>query len=330
MKIIRIIKSFFKRKSATPLKTSSVPMGTEKQIDSIVENKLKDCPVLLKQNTDPEYWKAVLKAMAHAESSFNVLERYPEKGLGKDAVTGLKNVSEGLLQLSYQDSKYHGCEFDWSIDKNKAALDPSKSIFDVKKNIEGGMIILNKQLVKNNLYSRYYWAVLDPEDDRHGVFLNKFNFYYSKKEGSVMTEIDNPWLPVAMKELNTSEVSGDKDNPRIVEYHSATTLKATDDETPWCSSFVSWCLEQSGYKSTKNAWARSYLSFGKKIDKPVNGCIVVFSRGSSSGHVAFFVGETSSTIKVLGGNQGNKVSIAEYPKSRLLGYRMPTDKLSEV
>ena len=135
--------------------------------------------------------------------------------------------------------------------------------------------------------------------------------------------IPTPWFDIAYKELGISEKSGKEHNKRILEYHAVTVLKATDDETPWCSSFVSWCLEQAGIRSTKNAWARSYLEWGKAIDKPVPGCVVVFSRNKTSGHVAFFVSESGSNIKCLGGNQGNQVCIASYPKSRLLGYRMP-------
>jgi len=132
-----------------------------------------------------------------------------------------------------------------------------------------------------------------------------------------------PWLDIAYKEMGEKEVSGSKHNDRILEYHSVTTLKATDDETPWCSSFVSWCLEKAGVQSTKNAWARSYMKWGKPISKPVKGCIAVFTRGNSSGHVAFFLEDNGLSISCLGGNQGNKVCISSYPKARLLGYRMP-------
>jgi uncharacterized protein (TIGR02594 family) len=131
------------------------------------------------------------------------------------------------------------------------------------------------------------------------------------------------WLEIAKGEIGVKEFSGSKHEKRIIQYHSATTLKATEDEVPWCSSFVSWCLEEAGIKSTKNAWARSYLSWGVKIDKPVVGCVVVFSRGVNSGHVAFYMGEGILGIQCLGGNQGNKVCISTYPKSRLLGYRLP-------
>jgi len=81
-------------------------------------------------------------------------------------------------------------------------------------------------------------------------------------------------------------------------------------------------MERSGYEGTGSAAARSWLDWGKEVDRPCPGCIAVFTRGGG-GHVGFYVGETAETVKVLGGNQGDQVSVREYPKSRLLGYRMP-------
>lgn len=133
----------------------------------------------------------------------------------------------------------------------------------------------------------------------------------------------NPkWYDIALGEMDQSEISGSRDNPRIVEYHSVTSLSADDDETPWCASFVSWCLEKSNIRSTRSARAKSYATWGSKLDSPKLGCIAVFTR-TGGGHVAFFVSESATHVKVLGGNQGNKVSIASYSKANLIGYRWP-------
>jgi len=50
---------------------------------------------------------------------------------------------------------------------------------------------------------------------------------------------------------------------------------------------------------------------------------VIFSRGSdqTSGHVGFYGGLMGSQVLTLGGNQGDTVSIAPFPKSTLLGVR---------
>jgi len=136
------------------------------------------------------------------------------------------------------------------------------------------------------------------------------------------------WLLIAEGELGVKEIFGTKHNPKIIEYHSITTVKATDDETSWCASFTGWCLEKAGIKSTKSAAARSYLNWGKKLDKPEIGCIVVFKRGTSptQGHVGFYVGETEKFIMVLGGNQSDSVRISNYPKSDFLDYRWPENE----
>lgn len=137
------------------------------------------------------------------------------------------------------------------------------------------------------------------------------------------------WYEIANEEIGTKEIKGAKDNPDIVQYFDDVGHDwVKDDETAWCAAFVGSCLEKSGITSTRALNARSYLKWGISIDHPVSGCIVVFKRGNSSwqGHVAFYVSETKTHIKVLGGNQSNQVKISSYRKSSLLGYRMPKTK----
>lgn len=58
------------------------------------------------------------------ESNQNPLLMYWEKTMDKDAVTGIATVSEGLLQMSYQDAKwYEGCKFDFKKDREKFLAD---------------------------------------------------------------------------------------------------------------------------------------------------------------------------------------------------------------
>ena len=139
------------------------------------------------------------------------------------------------------------------------------------------------------------------------------------------------WYQLATAELGQQEIRGARHNPRIVSYQQATGLRATDDETAWCGSFVAWCLREAGvrYDVTRAAAARSWLSWGRKLDKPTIGCVVVFWRGKRDGwqgHVEFFAGRAKNgDILVLGGNQGDAVSIRPYSVSQLLGYRWPND-----
>jgi uncharacterized protein (TIGR02594 family) len=139
---------------------------------------------------------------------------------------------------------------------------------------------------------------------------------------------DLPWMVIAKQEIGQKEIAGEKHNPRIIEYHKYTDLGASKDEISWCSSFVCFCIERAGFKSTKDAWSKSWLTFGYPLDNPEYGCIVVFWRESINswkGHVGFYHGESDKEIFVLGGNQNNQVSVTPYPKSQLLGYRWPKD-----
>ena len=80
-----------------------------------------------------------------------------------------------------------------------------------------------------------------------------------------------------MNEQGTKEVKGQKDNPKIVQYFADVGHSwVKDDETAWCAAFVGSCLEKAGLTSTRALNARSYLKWGRKISKPVVGCVVIF------------------------------------------------------
>lgn len=149
------------------------------------------------------------------------------------------------------------------------------------------------------------------------------NWAYSLPR-ELVDSVDAPLhYQIALKEIGVSEWSPGE-NPRIIEYHSATTLKATEDEVSWCSSFVCWCMEQSFVPSTRSAAARSWLGWGVETDDPRIGDVVVLwreSRDSWKGHVGFFAGFDGGYIRMLNGNVNDKVTFSNWGKSYLLGYR---------
>lgn len=133
-------------------------------------------------------------------------------------------------------------------------------------------------------------------------------------------------LEIATKEVGTKELPGKQDNPRIIEYEkSCEKLEKlySDSELSWCSCFVNWCITQAGGIGTNNAMARSWLSWGDKVDKPQAGDIVVFTRGinSISGHVGFITEVGPVLLTVLSGNSNNQVQYAKFSRLRVLGYR---------
>jgi uncharacterized protein (TIGR02594 family) len=81
-----------------------------------------------------------------------------------------------------------------------------------------------------------------------------------------------------------------RNNPRILEYFTATTLHTKTESTSWCSAFVNWCMRQSGISGSRSAAARSWLHWtnGDVLNEPRIGAVVVFPRPPdvTHGHVA--------------------------------------------
>lgn len=131
------------------------------------------------------------------------------------------------------------------------------------------------------------------------------------------------WFSWAMTQIGTREIVGPEHNPTVVDYWriGRVALTVRDDETAWCAAFVNAALESTGYAGTQSGRARSFLDtkMFKNCD-PHLGAIAVFSSaaGPANGHVGFVDSVSSNHINVLGGNQGNAVSVAPFPRSRLL------------
>lgn len=134
-------------------------------------------------------------------------------------------------------------------------------------------------------------------------------------------------IEIASREIGIRELPGDLHNERIVQYaNEAGFENISRDESHWCSYFMNWVAHKAGLKKSNSGMARSWLRVGRPVDKPLPGDIVIFwreAKNSTKGHVGIFMGfaQGSKKIYVLGGNQGDSVSIKPYLKSRLLGYR---------
>lgn len=126
------------------------------------------------------------------------------------------------------------------------------------------------------------------------------------------------------------ELPGTADHPFIQWAHQLCGLGSNQpDEVPWCSSFcnaVAWLLR---LPRSKSAAARSWLTVGVAIDireaKAGANDIVVLKRGQNpvQGHVGFFAGfdPVKGTVEVLGGNQGNAVTVASFKEVDVLSIR---------
>jgi uncharacterized protein (TIGR02594 family) len=93
--------------------------------------------------------------------------------------------------------------------------------------------------------------------------------------------------------------------------------------TAWCAAFVNATLAKAGFQGTGSLMARSFLDWGQPVASPQRGDIVVLDRGNPPyGHVGFFDGyNDDGTIRILGGNQGDAVSMEGYDPKSVLGFR---------
>ena len=138
------------------------------------------------------------------------------------------------------------------------------------------------------------------------------------------------WLLLARGEMGIKEAPGSADNADVVQFYAeAGHPEVKHDSVAWCSAFCGAMLHRAGIKPSGSLMARSYLHWGQKLDAPKVGCVAVLWRGSpdaDTGHVGFVTEAGGDFIKLLGGNQGDAVSIETFPRSRVLGFRWPENQ----
>jgi hypothetical protein len=180
---------------STPLNVKAAELGGptwDKNWDIFIERSLppamltrrvprdvrRYCPAFYSMSeTDKRAWWAYLfQAMAAAEAGLNattnVRHTEPEVAV-PDHVTGRIVHQEGLLQLSYEDSKRYGCAFDWQADKRLPPHDPNKTILNPERNLACGIRILAHQIIDQHkaIFSpTSYWSTLQPGTQSFAVF----------------------------------------------------------------------------------------------------------------------------------------------------------------
>ena len=149
-----------------------------------------------------------------------------------------------------------------------------------------------------------------------------------------VTQSSDIWMAIAESELGQAEAAGAAQNPRIINYHATTSLRAEADEVPWCSSFVNWVMRQAGFVGTNSAAARSWLGWGTATTARYGAITVIQRKGQDSDeatgsatsyHVGFLIEASSQRVRLLGGNQGDMVKISGFMLSSydIRGFRWP-------
>lgn len=141
--------------------------------------------------------------------------------------------------------------------------------------------------------------------------------------------IEPAWIAEARKHIGQAEVPGKGSNPFIASLWIGArsvfdVLGADDSSAPWCGQFVAHCLRTAGLPVVKDTYrAKAWLDCGIALPTALYGCIVVYTR-IGGGHVGFVVGRDGGGRPLtLGGNQGDRVSIAPFDPARVAGYRWP-------
>jgi uncharacterized protein (TIGR02594 family) len=138
-------------------------------------------------------------------------------------------------------------------------------------------------------------------------------------------------LANARKLIGISEFLGKENNPVIMQWAKDLKLYSiyVADSVPWCGLFMAHVCKVSDLEIPKMPLrAKEWLNFGTKQEHAMLGDVLVFSR-EGGGHVGIYVGEDTECYHILGGNQGDKVSIKRIEKTRCIGIRRTKWKISQ-
>lgn len=131
------------------------------------------------------------------------------------------------------------------------------------------------------------------------------------------------------------ETPGIVHNPAVLAMLQLVVPGVADDETPWCSAFVHYVAWLLNIPRSRSLRARSWLTVGKAVsvlEAEQGWDVVVLSRGENPppatvlqapGHIGFYVATVANPtrVRVLGGNQSNRVGYEDFPAARVLGVR---------
>ena len=127
------------------------------------------------------FWAYFFQALSGAEAGLkptsNVQHTEPQVAV-TDHVSHRMVRSEGLLQLTYEDSRRYGCDFDWDADKHRAEHDPDKTILQPENNLLCGVNILENQIVvqkKPLITKTSYWSTLRPDWPGYRTFIKQMS-----------------------------------------------------------------------------------------------------------------------------------------------------------
>lgn len=151
------------------------------------------------------------------------------------------------------------------------------------------------------------------------------NYDFLKEEQSPKILVE------AVKMLGVKEIVGKQHNPVIMGWAKELKMEKiyVSDEIPWCGLAIAYACFKAGTEVVKAPLrALSWAEYGNKVEEPMLGDILTFKR-DGGGHVGIYVGEDKECYHVLGGNQGNSMSVSRIVKSRLYQARRTAWKVAQ-
>jgi uncharacterized protein (TIGR02594 family) len=137
----------------------------------------------------------------------------------------------------------------------------------------------------------------------------------------------------AIKYMGVEEIGGEKHNAMILAMLQTVEDWPQADEVPWCSGAMNFWAWEADVEMSRSLLARSWGLVGinvRNIHLAVrsNDIVVLKQPGGpgpddyeAPGHVGIYVTHNKKSVWLLGGNQSDKVSIASYPRDRVIWIR---------
>ena len=178
-----------------------------------------------------------------------------------------------------------------------------------------------------------HWFQVFNTNGLFGWISNKFAVEYPINNGDAGSDSRLfPWMQIAMQEVELSELRNSSDSYECYQFHKSTHFqraffRAITDN--YSTPFVNWCLERSGYEGNESPDSKYWLYWGKSIDIPCKGCIVLIDgNGTHSGYrvcsqVGILIARVGNNVEVISTNSGGEVVILTIPDEHIIGYRLP-------
>lgn len=141
-------------------------------------------------------------------------------------------------------------------------------------------------------------------------------------------------LVAALSLFGVTEIPGKRNNPTILSWAKRLKIEDiyTNDEIAWCGLFMAIVALSAGKTVAPGSWflwALNWRNWGTKVEVAMLGDVLTFTRTGGGGHVGLYVGEDNTSYHVLGGNQGDQVSITRILKTRCAGIRRPVYSIGQ-